>query len=109
MADDFSSFNDDSFDDTPDWLEDGDDGALASAGGRGSVGDEDEFEQLRQKTTRTGSMYDEMETDSSGQSGGGSSFAWSNFSSGQRLVLALLIVVDILAIGFGVMVIAGIV
>lgn len=105
MADDFSSFSDDSFDDTPDWLLEDEDEAPASD----VQGGDDEFEQLRQKTARSGSMYDEMETESNGQSGSSSSFAWSNFSSGQRLVLAFLIVLDILAIGFGVMVVAGVV
>jgi hypothetical protein len=103
MADDFSSFDDDSFDDTPDWLIDEED--TPSAG----VSDDDQFEQLRQKSARSGSMYDEMETDTEGQSSGSSSFSWKNFSSGQRVVLALLIVMDILAIGFGVLVVAGLV
>lgn len=106
MSDDFSNFNDDSFDDTPDWLLDGEDEAPTS---NVPGSDDDEFEQLRQKSTRSGSMYDEMETDGSTNAGSRSSFAWSSFSSGQRLVLALLIVVDILAIGFGVMVVAGII
>jgi hypothetical protein len=105
MADDFSNFNDDSFDDTPDWLLDGEDEAPASNMPNGG---DDEFEQLRQKTARSGSMYDEMETDGHGNAGSGSSFAWSSFGSGQRLVLAFLIVVDILAIGFGAMVVTGI-
>ena len=104
MADDFSSFDDDSFDDTPDWLMDEED-----APSDGGSDDDDQFEQLRQKSARSGSMYDEMETDGEGQNGGGSSFSWSNFSSGQRVVLALLIVVDILAIGFGVLVVTGLV
>lgn len=103
MADDFSSFDDDSFDDTPDWLMDEEE--TPSDGGA----DDDQFEQLRQKSARSGSMYDDMETDGEGQSSGGSSFSWSSFSSGQRLVLALLIVMDILAIGFGVLVITGLV
>ena len=107
MADDFSSFDDDSFDDTPDWLLDEEETPASDEGTE--VGDDDEFEQLRQKSARSGSMYDEMETEGDGQSGSGSSFSWSSFSSGQRLVLALLVVLDILAIGFGVMVVAGIV
>ena len=109
MTDDFGDFNDDAFaDDTPDWLIDGENSSADSDSNMG-MDDDDEFEQLRQKSTRSGSMYDEMETDNSGQSSGGSSFSWSSFSSGQRLVLALLIVLDILAIGFGVLVVAGIV
>ncbi|MBE2221046.1 MAG: hypothetical protein IAF02_05870 [Anaerolineae bacterium] len=106
MADDFSSFDDDSFDDTPDWLLDGEEGQAPNTGA--AVDNDDEFEQLRQKSARSGSMYDDMETDNQGQSSG-SSFSWSSFSSGQRLVLALLIVLDILAIGFGVLVMTGIV
>jgi hypothetical protein len=107
MADDFSSFEDDSFDDTPDWLldDDDDDTPVANVG----EGDDDEFEQLRQKSARSGSMYDEMDTEGGGQQGGGSSFSWSSFSSGQRLVLAILIVMVILAIGFFIMVIARII
>jgi hypothetical protein len=104
MADDFSNFDDDSFDETPDWLVDDDDAASAT----GTDYDDDQFEQLRQKSARSGSMYDDMEADGAAQSGG-SSFSWSNFSSGQRLVLALLIVLDIVAIGFGVLVVTGIV
>lgn len=108
MTDDFSNFNDDSFDDTPDWLLEDEEVTLTSDSA-GDIEGDDEFEQLRQKSARSGSMYDEMETDSEGQSGNSSSFSWSSFSSGQRLVLALLVVLDILAIGFGVMVVAGIV
>ncbi len=104
MADDFSSFDNDSFDETPDWLVDDDD----AAPGTGSGDDDDQFEQLRQKSARSGSMYDDMEADGAGQSGG-SSFSWSSFSSGQRLILALLIVIDIVAIGFGVLVVTGVV
>lgn len=102
MADDFSNFDDDSFDDTPDWLIDEEEDTASGAGGN----DDDQFEQLRQKSARSGSMYDEMEADGAEPSSG-SSFAWSSFSSGQRLVLALLIVLDIVAIGFGVLVVAG--
>ena len=109
MTDDFSSFGDDSFDDTPDWLMEEEDGSLSSDANVEESGDDDQFEQLRRKSARSGSMYDDMESDNEGQSSDGSSFSWSSFSSGQRLVLALLIVLDILAIGFGVMVLAGIV
>jgi hypothetical protein len=104
MADDFSNFDDDSFDETPDWLVDDDDTPSAA----GTDYDDDQFEQLRQKSARSGSMYDDMEADGAGQSSN-SSFSWSSFSSGQRLVLALLIVLDIVAIGFGVLVVTGIV
>ncbi|MFO7680742.1 MAG: hypothetical protein R6X34_11880 [Chloroflexota bacterium] len=100
MTDDFSDFRDDTFDDSPDWLLD-----------EGGASDEmdDGFEQLRQKSTRTGSMYDDMESSEEVRTSSSSSFSWSSFSSGQRLVLALLIVLDILAVAFGVMVIANII
>jgi hypothetical protein len=99
MTDDFSDFRDDTFDDSPDWLLD--------EGGASEEMD-DGFEQLRQKSTRTGSMYDDMESSEEVRTSS-SSFSWSSFSSGQRLVLALLIVLDILAVAFGVMVIANII
>lgn len=108
MTDDFSDFQDDTFDDTPDWLLDGDDDGL-STGGEAVVSEEDEFEQLRRKSARTGSMYDDMDGGEAVQASSSSSFSWSSFSSGQRLVLALLIVLDILAIAFGVMVFANII
>lgn len=108
MTDDFSSFNDDSFDDTPDWLLD-DEEISPISDTVTEIEDDDEFEQLRQKSARSGSMYDEMESESDDSAGSSSSFAWSSFSSGQRLILAFLVVLDILAIGFGVMVVAGIV
>ena len=109
MSDEFSNFDDDSFDETPDWLLDDDaDNVLAEPDASLIMGDDDEFEQLRQKSVRSGSMYEDMDAEEA-QSSGDSSFSWSNFSSGQRLVLALLVVLDILAIGFGVMVITGII
>lgn len=106
MTDDFSSFSDDAFDDTPDWLLD-DDVDTAAPAEFADTGD-DEFDQLRRKSARTGSMQEEMdvEEEAASQSSGGS-FSWSSFSAGQRLVLALLVVLDIIAIAFGVMVLTG--
>ncbi len=109
MTDDFSSFGDDSFDDTPDWLMEDDDDSIPADADIEGAGDDDQFEQLRRQSARSGSMYDDMESDGDGESSGGSAFSWGSFSSGQRLVLAFLIVLDILAIGFGVMVLVGIV
>lgn len=104
MKDDFSDFRDDTFDDSPDWLLDEDSGSGAPAGEM-----DDGLEQLRRKSARTGSMYDDIESGDEVRTSGSSSFSWSSFSSGQRLVLALLIVLDILAVAFGVMVIANII
>jgi hypothetical protein len=110
MTDEFSNFDDDSFDGvSQDWmLDDDNENVLADSDSSLIIGDEDEFAELRQKSARSGSMYEDMDAEEA-QSSDGSSFSWSNFSSGQRVVLALLIVLDILAIGFGVMVVTGII
>jgi hypothetical protein len=69
--------------------------------------EEDEFGHLRRKSARVGSAYgetmveDEMTTSSSG------GFSLGNFTPAQRLVLAILVFLDILAIGFGILVITG--
>lgn len=109
MADDFRNYNDDAFDETPDWLLDDD---LIDTESAPILDDpEDEFDQLRRKSARSGAMLDEMEEveemEAQPEARSRSAFSWSSFSPGQRLVLALLIVLDILAIAFGVMVITG--
>ena len=108
MSNDFNSFSDDAFDETPDSLMDNDLSNVEPA--ETFEGRDDEFDQLRRKSARTGSMQDEMETTGTAtttRSGG--SFAWSSFTPGQRLLLALLVILDIVAIAFGVMVVVGIV
>ncbi|MBK8985415.1 MAG: hypothetical protein IPM39_04930 [Chloroflexi bacterium] len=110
MSNDFSRFSDDSFDETPDWLLDDDATPLESATDDFETGGDDEFDQLRRKSTRTGSMQDEMEAaERTTATSSGGSFAWSKFTPGQRLVLALLILLNIIAVAFGVMVVAGII
>ena len=71
--------------------------------------EDDEFERLRMSSARAGSMYDDdMEmTAGSGASAGGSSFALSNFSPGQRLVLAVLLFLNVVAVLFGLLVVMG--
>lgn len=76
----------------------------------------DEFDQLRRRNVRTGSAFDDLEAEDAGRqtavsssSATSSSFALGNFSPGQRLVLALLVLLDILAVGFGVMIVAGVI
>lgn len=73
---------------------------------------EDEFDQLRHHSARSGSTFDEMETEPEPEEdpfaeNGRSRFSLGNFTSTQRLILALLVVLDILAIGFGVLVVLG--
>jgi len=108
MTNDFDGFRDDPFDENPDWLLD-DDLAVAEPVEGVGTGSEDEFDQLRRKSARTGSMQDEMEITErqSTETRAGGSFSWSSFTPGQRLVLALLVVLDLIAIVFGVMVVLG--
>ena len=105
--DDFASFRQDLF---------GDDEGPASAAPRMEdlppLDDDDEFDQLRRKSTRGGSLDDDLASEEtlfseerSGRSRGG--FAWGSFTPGQRLVLALLVLLNIVIGAIGVMVITG--
>jgi hypothetical protein len=105
--DDFASFRQDLF---------GDDDDPANAAPMGEdlppLADEDEFDQLRRKSTRGGSLDDELASEDtffneerSVRSGGG--FAWGSFTPGQRLVLALLVLLNIVMGAIGLMVITG--
>ncbi len=77
----------------------------------------DEFDQLRRRSVRTGSAFDELESEDAGRSSEGttavsptsSSFSMRNFSPGQRLILVLLVLLDILAIMAGVLIFTGII
>lgn len=77
----------------------------------------DEFDQLRRRSVRTGSAFDELESEDEGRSTSSatavsptsSSFSMSNFSPGQRLILVLLVLLDILAITAGVLIFTGII
>lgn len=70
--------------------------------------DSDEFDQLRRSSARSETMFNELE-DGRSTSSGGSGFSLSNFSAGQRLVLALLVVLDIIVIGILFVVLWGII
>ncbi|MBK8905629.1 MAG: hypothetical protein IPM53_30890 [Anaerolineaceae bacterium] len=105
--DDFASFRQDLF---------GEDDGPASAAPMMEdlppLDEDDEFEQLRRKSTRGGSLDDDLASEDtffseerSGRSGGG--FAWSNFTPGQRLTLALLVLLNIVMGAIGLMVITG--
>jgi hypothetical protein len=102
MSSDFRGYDDDAFEETPDWLLDDD------SGSDGLDGDADEFDQLRRKSAGSGSLEeDEMENGASASRSSGGSFSWSSFTPGQRMVLALLVVLDIFAIIFLVLVFTG--
>jgi hypothetical protein len=70
--------------------------------------EDDEFARLRQKSARAGTVSSDMEMEEvvAGESRFGA-FSLSNFTTGQRLILAFLLLLDILMIGFGLMVITG--
>ncbi|MDT8306256.1 MAG: hypothetical protein RRC07_09990 [Anaerolineae bacterium] len=69
---------------------------------------EDEFDRLREKTARTSAVYDEMEYEELEEEVVEQRGFLGQFSPQQRFVLALLLLLDILAIGFGVLVVIGV-
>ncbi|HRQ41942.1 MAG TPA: hypothetical protein PLD25_28800 [Chloroflexota bacterium] len=69
----------------------------------------DEFEQLRRSSARSETMFNELDDESRSTSDGSSGFSLSNFTGGQRLVLALLVVLDIVVIGIFLVVLWGII
>ncbi|MBX3059635.1 MAG: hypothetical protein KF770_24550 [Anaerolineae bacterium] len=95
--DDFDDLSDDDY---------GFDDDFSSASDAGH--DSDEFDQLRRSSARSETMFNELE-DGRPASSGGSGFSLSNFTAGQRLVLALLVVLDIIVIGILFVVLWGII
>lgn len=63
---------------------------------------EDEFDRLRQKTARTSAVYDDMEMDDELIVEDERSF-FARISPGQRLVLLLVLLLDIVVIAVGFM------
>lgn len=71
---------------------------------------DDEFEQLRRKSARGESLDDDLDSDDaffSEESSSGSGFAWRDFTPGQRLALALLVLLNIVMGTIGLLVITG--
>lgn len=71
---------------------------------------DDEFDQLRRKSTRGESLDDDLAEDalfSEESSSGGSQFAWRNFTPGQRLILAVLVLLNIVMGVIGLLVVTG--
>lgn len=68
----------------------------------------DEFDQLRQTSARSETMYNDLD-DEFDEGSGGSGFSLGQFSPGQKLILAILVVLNVLMIGFGLMVVLGVV
>lgn len=89
-------FGDDDFD-IPDAAEEEDDGF--------------DLDSLRVSSARAGSMYDENMEDYEAvvdEPAASSGFSLANFTSGQKLVLSILLVLDIIAVGIGVGLVTGI-
>lgn len=63
---------------------------------------EDEFDRLRQKTARTSAVFDDMEMEEELEYEDERSF-FSRISPGQRLILLLILLVDIVVIAVGFM------
>jgi len=79
-----------------------------------AVGEEFDLDSLRASSARAGSMFDEDMEDADdldmtliSDTGSASAFSLANFSPGQRLVLALLLLFDFIAIAVGILVVTG--
>ena len=69
---------------------------------------EDEFDRLREKTVRTSAVYDEMEYEELEAERSRGNFI-TQFSPQQRLILALLLLLDIVAIVVGALVVFNVI
>jgi hypothetical protein len=68
---------------------------------------EDEFESLRKKSVRTSSVYEELEEEESGRPGIGQML--NSFSPSQRLMLAVLLLLNVFAIGCALLAMIGVI
>jgi len=66
---------------------------------------DDDFDTLREKSTRTSSVYDDLEAEESG--GGGVAGTLGQYSPAQRLILAFLLFLDIVAFAFALLILTG--
>ena len=104
LDNDFAAFRDDLF---------GDESGAPLADDLPPIDDmDDEFDQLRRKSARGESLDDDLADDAffseeASTSSGGSGFAWRNFTPGQRLTLALLVLLNIVMGAIGLMVMTG--
>ncbi|HFQ94255.1 MAG TPA: hypothetical protein ENK32_09615 [Anaerolineae bacterium] len=79
-----------------------------------SAFDDDPFEQLRDKTVRGETVDNNLAAEEDAiieepESSSGGGFSLDQFSPGQRLVLAILVILNIIVIGFGLLVVLGII
>jgi hypothetical protein len=70
---------------------------------------EDEFDRLREKTARTSAVYDDMEFEELEEEVAVERGFLGQFSPQQRFILAVLLLLDIVAIGVGVLVVFNVI
>jgi len=101
--DDFTAFREDLFSDDED--------TISATGDLPPLDDiDDEFDNLRRKSTRGESLDDDLDEDDAffnDASSSSSGFSWSNFTPGQRLILALLVLLNIIVGIVGLLVITN--
>lgn len=85
----FNSFGDE---EGPDWVQDLADDDM-DMGSVGSSGDADDFDRLRQQSARASSSYDDLTLEEDSRSSGG--FALNQFTPSQRLILAILVLLNV--------------
>ena len=101
MTQDFNDFEEDFVSDVPLFSDEVEDDGL-------------DLDSLRRQSERTGSAFDDMETDADSNDDllfdddednqSSSRFSFGNFTAMQRLILAILVLLDFIAIIFGVLV-----
>ena len=73
--------------------------------------EDDTFDQLRQRSARSGSAFDEemewVDDDEDNSGGRRSTMSLGNFTPGQRVILALLFVLDIVMVLIGFLIMTG--
>lgn len=113
MADDFISEFRNSFGDEegPDWVQDLDEeeggfGDFAELEAEPQPEPEDEFDALRQRSARVSSAYDDLSLEEEEGSGGG--FSLEQFTPPQRLILALLVLLNVVVGVVAILALAGI-
>lgn len=83
---------DDDLEATPDWMSFDDEAEVEDEG--------DQFDMLRQKSARAGSAFDAMsEEDAFGGNQGSSSFSLAGLTPAQRMILAVLVLLNVVIIG----------
>lgn len=111
MADDFiNDFRSSNFGDEegPDWVQDLDDfGSESETDDSAASGDFDEFEELRQRSARASTAYEDMSLEEGSKKGGALSL--SQFTPGQRLVLAILVLLNVIVGGIAILAFLGVI